>query len=279
MKFQKLALASAIAMAPTIGFSMTEVEDEYLSDVTGQEGIEMVFTTTSAVGGNIYIHDKDGLGATPISAGYSFDGAIVVEGFSYNGNMTINIDAGDNAVGPTGAPTLNINLNIPSATIITGAIKVANSQRDDGVPAWGINTTTATLLNTMTISLTNPRVNIQLGNEPQGNMIFINATLTNGLTMNSFAVNDANSGGAIGASAIYIKDTGASADLQVRVGANATSGASGGLVLTVGQLGSTSGMDIRMADVYLGTTAAGYIGDVTIQGLNLTGASLTISGK
>lgn len=279
MKFQKLALASAIAMAPTVGFSMTEVEDEYLSDVTGQEGIEMVFSTTSAVGGNIYIHDKDGLGAAPISAGYSWDGAIVVEGFSYNGNMTINIDAGDNAQGPTGAPTLNINLNIPSATIITGAIKVANSQRDDAAPGWGINTTSATLLNTMTIALTNPRVNIQLGNEPQGNMIFINATLTNGLTMNSFAVNDANSGGAIGASAIYIKDTGASADLQVRVGANATSGAAGGLVLTVGQLGSTTGMDIRMADVYLGSTAAGYIGDVTIQGLNLIGASLTISGK
>lgn len=279
MNFKKTLFAAALVSMPVAGFSLEAMDDETLSGVTGQDGIEMALTTTSAVGGNIYIHDKDGLGATPISAGYSFDGAIVVEGFSYNGNMTINIDAGDNAVGPTGAPTLNINLNIPSATIITGAIKVANSQRDDAAPAWGINTTTGTLLNTMTISLTNPLVNIQLGNEPQGNMIFINATLTNGLTMNSFAVNDANSGGAIGASAIYIKDTGASADLQVRVGANATSGATGGLVLTVGQLGSTTGMDIRMADVYLGSTAAGYIGDVTIQGLNLTGASLTISGK
>lgn len=279
MKFQKLALASAIALAPTAGFSMTEVEDDFLSDVTGQEGIELAFTTTSAIGGNIYIHDKDGLGATPITAGYSWDGAIVVDGFSFNGNMTINIDAGDNVQSAAGAPTLNINLNIPVATIITGNIRVANSQRDDAAPAWGINTVSGVLLNTMTISMTNPRVNIQLGNEPQGNMIAINATLTNGLTMNSFALNDANSGGAIGASAIYIKDTGASADLQVRVNGNATSGATGGLVLNIVQLGSTTGMDIRMADVYLGTTAAGYIGDITVQGLNLSGASLTISGK
>lgn len=276
MKFQKLALASAIAMAPTLGYSMTEMEDDYLADVVGQDGIEMVFSTTSAVGGNIYIHDTDGLGAVPISAGYSFDGAIVVEGFSYNGNMTINIDAGDNAVGPTGAPTLNIDVSIPSATIITGAIKVANSQRDDGVAGWGVNTTSGVLLNTMTIALAGLSVNMQLGNEPQGNMVAITSNITNGITINSFALNDANSGGAIGAAQIVVKDTGASPDLQMAVTANATAA---GLVVNLGQLGSTTGMDVRITDVYLGSVGAGIIGDISIEGLNLSGASLTLSGK
>lgn len=273
MKFQKLALASAIAMAPTMGYSMTEMEDGYLADVTGQDGIEMVFSTASAVGGNIYIHDKDGLGAVPISAGYSFDGAIVMEGFSYNGNMTINIDAGDTTATGT-APALNINVSIPNATIITGALKVANSDRDNA--GWGVTNKSAALMNTMTIALAGLTVNMQLGNEPQGNMVAISSNITNGITINSFALNDANSGGSIGASVIAVKDTGASANLQMRVTANATAA---GLVVNLQQLGSTTGMDVRMSDVYLGSVGAGIVGDITIEGLNLSGASLTLSGK
>ncbi len=283
MNLRKLALASAIALVPSVGFSaMVELADATMADVTGQDGIEIDIATAAPIAADFYIHDKDGLGAAGIvgvtnSAAYSFDGAIVVTGFSYNGNLNIDVDAGDNAVSGATAPTLNINISVPTAaTIITGNISVANSQRDDGTPGWGINTNSAVILNTMTIVLSGLMVNIQLGNEPQGNMIAINSTVTSGILINNFALNDANSGGKIGASSILIKDTGTSADLQLDVRANA---AVAGLVFTLAKVGSTSGMDIRIVDAYLGSTTAGIIGDVTIKGLNVTNTTVTISGK
>lgn len=282
MTFKKLALASAIALVPVAGFSLETLDDSMLSGVTGQDGIEIDIATATPIAADFYIHDKDGLGAAGIvgvtnSAAYSFDGAIVVTGFSYNGNLNIDVDAGDNAVSGATAPTLNINVSVPTAaTIITGNVSVANSQRDDGTPGWGINTNSAVILNTMTIVLSGLTVNIQLGNEPQGNMIAINSTVTSGILINNFALNDANSGGKIGAGSILIKDTGTSADLQLDVRADATVN---GLMFTLAKVGSTSGMDIRIVDAYVGSTTAGIIGDVTIRGLNVTNTTVTISGK
>ncbi|MFZ5755580.1 MAG: DUF6160 family protein [Pseudomonadota bacterium] len=278
MTFRKLALASAVALVPTTGFAaMVEMEEGSMADITGQDGITLAITTP-AITTDIYIHDKDGLaGAVGAYSVYSFDGAIVIDNFSYAGNMTITVDAGDNIIGPGATnPTLNINVSIPSATIITGNISVANSQRDDVASGWGINTQSATLLNTMTIALSGLVMNIQLGNEPQGNMIAVASTVTNGISINSFALRDANSGGMIGASNILIKDTGASANLQLSVNANATAA---GLVIGVAQLGSTTGMDIRITDARVGTTTSAAIGDITIANLNLTGTTITLSGK
>ncbi len=282
MTFKKLALASAIALVPVTGFSLETLDDSTLSDVTGQDGIEIDINTATPIAADFYIHDKDGLGATGIagvtfSAANSFDGAIVVTGFSFNGDLNIDIDAGDTSAAGT-SPVLNVNITLPTpATIITGNISVANSQRDDGTPGWGINTNTAVILNTMTIVLSGLTVNIQLGNEPQGNMIAINSTVTSGILINNFALNDANSGGKLGATSILMKDTGStSADLQLDIRANATAA---GLAFTLAKVGSTTGMDIRIVDAYVGSTTAGIIGDVTIRGLNVTNTTVTISGK
>lgn len=278
MTFKKLALASAIAMVPAVGFSVEVLDDAVLGDVTGQDGIEMSIST-AGITSDIYLHDKDGLGAAGIanvagSTAYSFDGAIVIDNFSYAGTVNIAIDAGDNAVGPTGAPVLNVNVSIPTATIVTGAISVANSQRDES--GWGIGTQTGTILNTMTIAMSNLSMNIQLGNEPQGNMIQITSTVTGGLTINSFALNDANSGGAIGASTVLVTDN-AGTDLGLDVNVDATAA---GLVIDVDSIGTLAGgMDIKMSDVYLGSVGAGIVGDVTVVGLNLAGSTITISGK
>lgn len=273
MTFKKLALASAIAMVPTVGFSaMVEIEDAALSDMTGQDGIE-IDIVAPVISTDIYIHDTSGL--TTGSTAYSFDGAIVIDNFSFAGNINIDIDAGDSSAAGAN-PTLQVNVSIPTATIITGDIRVANSQRDDVATGWGINTASAPLLSTMTIAMSGLTLNIQLGNEPQGNMIAINSTINSGISVNNFALNDANSGGAIGAANILVKDVGASANLQLVATVNVTTA---GLVLGLTQVGSTTGMDIRITDQYLGTTTAGIIGDITVVGLNVAGTTVTISGK
>ena len=280
MTFKKLALASAVAVVPAMGYSqMLEMADASMSDVTGQDGIQMDIQTPAAgIGANIYIHDKDGLGTAPPQASYSWEGAIVIENFKFFGNVNIDIDAADNAQAAGGAPTMQVNISIPTATIITGAIRVASSQRRDATPGWLIGTQTATLLNTMTIAMSGLSLKVQLGNEPQGNMIQVSSTVTGGITMDSFALNDAGgtlSGGAIGASRQVILDNGGT-NLTLSVNADATTN---GLVLNLAQVGSATGMDIRISDQYFGTTTAGIIGDITILGLNVNGTRVTISGK
>lgn len=271
MTFKKLALASAIALVPAVGFSVENLDDGMLSDVTGQDGIQIDIATAAPITADIYIHDKDGITAT--STTYSFDGAIVIDNFSFAGNVTIDIDAGDSSNAGSD-PTLQVFVSIPTATIITGDISVANSQRDDVASGWGINTQTGVILSTMTIAMSGLTLNIQLGNEPQGDMIALASTVTGGITINSFALNDANSGGAIGASSILVRDN-AGTDLTIDVGVNATAS---GLEIGINTLGAT-GIDMRIVDQYLGSTTAGIVGDVTVLGLNLNGTSVTISGK
>ncbi|MFZ5722987.1 MAG: DUF6160 family protein [Pseudomonadota bacterium] len=277
MTFKKLALASAIAMVPAVGFSVESLDDAGLSDVTGQDGIEIDIATAAPISANIYIHDQSGLAPGGVGA-YSFDGAIVIESFSFAGAINIDIDAGDNAAGPAGAPVLQINVSIPSATIITGNIRVANSQRDEAGSGWGIGTTTGVLLSTMTITMAGLTLNIQLGNEPQGNMIAVASSITGGLSVNNMAINDAGgvvTGGAIGMANMTVTDNGG-ANLSIDVGIDASTA---GLVIDVNQLGSATGMDLRIENQYLGTTTAGLIGDVAVVGLNLNGSTITISGK
>ena len=66
------------------------------------------------------------------------------------------------------------------------------------------------------------------------------------------------------------------ANLSVNVGVDASTA---GLVIDVNQLGSVTGMDVRIENQYLGTTTAGLIGDVAVVGLNLNNSTITISGK
>ena len=186
---------------------------------------------------------------------------------------------------PSTAPVLNVGVSMPDGlTLQTGDISVANSNRDDG--AWGIDTTnqTGTILQSTSISLgAGTSLNIQLGNEPQGNMIALASTITSGLTIgtggdftDNLSVTDAGgtvTGGVIGASAMTIVDNGGT-DLTLNVGVDANAD---GLVI---DLSGQSAMDIRMEDVFLGTADAAHtLGDVELVGLDLSTTSLTITGK
>ncbi len=285
MTFKKLALAVAIAAVPVAGFSVETLEDADLGGVTGQDGIQIDINIGAAgiSTTQIYVHDTDGLNGAyaGVPASYSYDGAIVISGMNIGvggAAIGLRIDAGDNAIS-AGAPVLNIGVSLPATlTINTGALSVANSEIDE--LGRGINAQTGAILNSMEIELGSTFLNIQLGNEEQtgaiagSDMIVMNAVVTGGVTINGFALNDINSGGAIGASSINISNAGASADLNIAVDADVTAA---GLAIEVGTLG-TGGMDIEIVDFYLGTSTD-VIGDISILGLNLTGTTVVISGK
>lgn len=286
MTFKKLALVTAIACVPAATFAVESLDDADLAATSGQDGIEIdldLNVTTNAI-----VHDNDGIDAS-FATSYGAAGAIVITGMSIATNgVHVEIDAGDeNGVADTTAvaPMLNVNVELTNAvTLSTGSIGIANSNRDDTGNPWGMNNNTVLISNsTLTIGATD--LNIQLGGdndgvllvdtEEQGNMISINASITNGLTISGMGINDITSGGTIGSSSLTLVDSGGS-DLSVNVGIDVTSA---GLVIDINQLGSGSGIDVQIVDQYLGTTTAGIIGDVELQGLNLAGTMVTISGK
>lgn len=301
MNFKKLALAAAIATAPAAGLAMEPMEDAALSGVTGQDGISISLSTQLST--DVYIHDTDGLGTTAKTnqAGtnytYSDSGAIVINNFGLSDGAAtpgdaiigIDIDAGADANGAT--PTLNVDVTLGNATTDTeidlGNLQVADSNRTDLSAAnadWGINGGSAAPasaiqvmdLGTLTLG-GNTTIGIQLGNEPQGHMIWLDTTITGGINLANFSISDADSSGSLGAANLAIVNSGGT-DLVMDVGVDAVPA---GLQVTLNQFGdATNGADIQIVDQYLGTNAsANVIGDVEVVGLNLNGTTLTITGK
>lgn len=288
MTFKKLALAAAIATVPAVGFSVETLEDADLGGVSGQDGIEVsVAIGTGGIGTDIYLHDTDGLDLGVGYSGYSFDGAVVIEGLSIaagsGATIGIEIDAGDRSTSAN-APILNVNVTLPAnLTVSTGAISVANSQIDNG--ARGIDGQTAEIISNTTVILGATTLNIQLGNEEQtgslggSDMIVVSSSVVGGVSLSGFRLSDAsNSGdGGIGMSTMTITDAGGGGNLTVAADINADDT---GLVIGLGQLGhSVNGLSIEIVDQYLGSTSAGIVGDVSLVGLNLNGTIVTISGK
>lgn len=280
MTFKKLALVAAIAAVPMGVQAVETLDDAMLADVTGQDGVRVRLALDVTT--DVIIHDLDGINAA-YQAGYGFDGAIVMSGVGLNtqgNNLVVDIDAGDSSTAPGTAPTLNINVTIPNGTTIqTGNLTVANSNRDDG--AWGFEAATesAVIMQNATITLGTTQLNIQLGNEPQGNMISIVTAIAGGVSISNFALNDVGgsiSGGAIGAGLTTIVDNGG-VNLNVDVGVDVDTAS--GLVVTINQLGLGTGIDVRMERQYLGTTTLGYVGDVELVGVTLDNNTIAISGK
>lgn len=282
MTFKKLALVTAIAAAPMCAFAVDTLDDSMLSGVTGQDGIAInlnLDVTTDAI-----IHDTDGLSNAFVNTDHSFDGAIVMSGVNITtgaGGVNIEIDAGDTDT-TNGDPVLNVYVDIAAGTTIqTGDLTVGNSNRDNS--GWGVTTQSGVILQNATITLGQTDMNIQLGNEAQGNMIRIDTAITGGIVVTNTALLDAGgslTGGAIGAGTVTILDNGGGPNLTADIGVDVTTA---GLVITLNQLGdATNGMDIRIERQYLGTTGLGYVGDVELTGIVLDNPgfnTITISGK
>jgi hypothetical protein len=286
MEFKKLALAAAVASLPATGFSMEALEDSALSGVTGQDGISITLDTNLVAG--VIVHDTDGIAddtaSTPAWTGYDNAGALVLDDFGITtgaGGIQLDIDAGDSAASGTGA-MLNIGVDIADGTVINlGSVDIANSNRDDTPSAWGVDAAGRVddVLNLGSVTLGSTSLNIQLGTEAQGDMIALNTSITNGVNISNFALNDADSSGSIAVSNVQVIDTAGGANLSVDAGINATAG---GLTIRLDQLGVAgsglgTGADVRMTGVNIG--GAGNLGDVELVGLNLNGSTITIAGK
>jgi hypothetical protein len=268
--FKKLALASAIAALPVSGFAMEAMDDAALSDVTGQDGLSLNIDVPASTM-DIIIHDGDGSTAGSLTGAA---GALVINNMSLTtgaGGIDVDIDADGNA----GAPVLNVAVTIPTGTTIsTGDIQVAVSTGMGNA----VTNTSANILDSMDITLGQVDLNIQLGSaEPQGSMIVLDTAITNGITINNFALNDASSGESISVTQIVMEDADGSGNLTVSMTGDVETS---GLALTFGQLGATgasAGVSLQMSSVTLGSQPA--IGDIEIIGLNLNGTTVTIAGK
>jgi len=250
----------------------------------------------------IVIHDDDGWTAAHGGTVATTNSGAIVIGDGSAGDSTvvfaddttpisILVDAvGDHDNNGTDSPMLNVRISTPTLGIKVGSISVANSDAANGATvATDTDGTTISgavkIMNPMEMIVGATTMNIQLGNETQGGMIALNASITNGLTIANFALNDVNSGGTIGASSLKVVDNGGT-NLTANVVINAvgSAGPAGeGLYITVAALGSATGADLTMNDVNIGDTAAGTpdttnLGDVQIKGLNLAGTTLIIRG-
>lgn len=294
MSFKKLALVTAMFAATSGAYAMEAMDEEALAATTGQDGITVTISAANNLTLNQIIHDKDGVAATTNQGGAIVIGDVGTS-VTPNGGMVVDFSGADNLYGTAddvgvsliidadggdaagSAPYLNVGVSLSAGLkIATGDIRVASSAASAAGGGIGSITQASTfsdpILNSMDITLGATTLNVQLGNEPQGSMINIVSTITNGVTIDNFALNDASSGESIGITQMVLRDaTGSNltiGDIDVDVEA-------AGLVVAINSLG-TGGVYQSLAGVTLGSTPS--IGDIEIIGLNLNGMTLTIAG-
>lgn len=310
--FKKLALISAVALVSGSAFALEAVDDSTLSETTGQDGVTLGITLPSGgLSFSAILHDSDGFTSYTTSAGAivvgdprAAGGSFVKAKLASTGEIQLNIDAtGDvDTVAANNQAAVRINVNLTSAlTFTTGTLSVAKS---NGLGV-ALNTSpvdqTNPFMNSMDITVgSGSLMNIFLGNEPNGgHMIDINTTLTGGLTISNFSLNDTGGavrGGSIAVTTIKMCDTDATAtcgttNLQVKANVDIASTTTaptspnpptdGGLILTLSQVGlsgASGGLDAEMTEVKLGSSLTPAIGNIDIVGLNLAGTAIRIVG-
>jgi hypothetical protein len=271
--FKKLALVTAVAALPMAGFAMEAMDDAALSGVTGQDGIALAISLNNTL--NLGIEDTDGLG----TGSFAEDpGLIMIVGMSMNGTANIAIDAGTTVADGS---VLQVAINIPTLTLNTGDIHVgAGTDGTDaaaGLANFGTELAAVgtPILESVGITLTGVDLTLQLGAGAQNLFALGTAAPVNiqigdlANTADNFQLNDIPGGGALIVGEININNV----DLNGITGSITTAG------LEISTNAALSGISVAMMDVKLGTAASPSIGNVYITGLNLSGQTITISGK
>lgn len=230
--------------------------------------------------------------------------------------VLIDTDGGADAATSSDDAFLNVNVNTGNIKISLDSITVGASNDEHATnvrrgvkdPSAGNSVVKIvsgyTDTDKLAVTVGGSKLNIQLGNTPQGAMIKASGTVTGGLNIKNVALVDKAGGGVVGIDEIRVADAGQTyltADAEISL-INASENNSGLKI----ELGSTA-QDIYLKDVRLGgnfTTTAGAaltapadysdattvgtsafnkahiasIGNLELQGLNLNATSVIISG-
>ena len=285
----KVALVSAMAISAN-AMAMQSMDDESLSAATGQDGVTITLTGPITMD-YLAIVDGDGVGDGNYGVTTSSAGAIVVgnsaTGFGITpgtNGIKLVIDAdGGNTTGATGTtgPVLNVNADLGTTKVNVGSIGVAKSNATGSALTQRVD-----VLDVGEITLNNLKANIQLGSQPQGALIKVNSTVTNGVTLSNVNIKQGLNG--IGLGEVKVTDaTGTDLTLALNINANANGLQISGITpmnvsasrLALGELATYTPADPTATPPttasWTGGTAA--LGAMYIKNLNV-GTGLTISG-
>ena len=221
-------------------------------------------------------------------------------------DLTIDSDAG---VGGDDSAFINIGAKVSGLNIAIGEIGVTASgtagagSNADTIRRGGVSTNYNAVLSGLTLKTGVMDANIQVGASPQGAMIMLDTSMVGGLEITNLGIldNSTKLGDGTGDSAanraageIHIDSikvaTANSTDLAVdaKVSVYGKTDTSNGYLQILAGTKNTTGTDIYVSGVKLGSSAAASIGDIEVQGLQTyymnspttmaKGSVITVSG-
>lgn len=288
-KMTCLVLGMACSSVPV--WATQPLNDEELSNLTGQDGLTISIVPTGPIQAEVIYHDNDGLTNTDLG-GTGKAGAVILgtadgksnnplslSSGSANINIILKIDA-DTGTGTDGA-FVNVGVSLPQdLTINTGDIWVgASKQKNGAVRGY---TDAVKILDNMKVYISNLNTNIQLGSTPQGGLLKMKGIFKDGLRIEGYNLNDAGGGGAIGVDYISMQNSQPGRFGVTNLDFDVTGSVyQDSLGVKINRLGDAGGLNTMIWGLKAGDTKNANIkpmGDVEIRGLNLNGTTIKVSG-
>ena len=301
-----------------LGLSKIEIEKLYIHDNDGLTAAGTAGTAGfggTSTAGAISIK-ANGAGATATN-GIVISAPVNAAGTAYDttrmlatghlADLSIDSDAG---TGTGNTAFINIAAKVSGLDIAIGEIGVTASNAAPAVGATSIrrggdDANYNAVLSGLTLKTGKMDANIQVGASPQGAMIILDTTMIGGLEITNLGIldNSTRQGAGDGTSAanraageIHIDSikvaTANTTDLAVdaKVSVYGKTDTNNGYLQIVAGTKNTTGTDIYVSGVKLGSSAAASIGDIEVQGLktyynptgafgaNVIGTAITVSG-
>ena len=296
-----------------IGISKIEIEKLYIHDNDGLAAAgaagDAGFGGTGTAGAIVIKGNGTGVTATKgivIGANYDNAGAYLLASRNL-ADLQIDSDAGTGANGAfinIAAQVSGLDINIGeigvTASGVAGAGANAGTIRRGGKDDAGADQNYNAILSGLSLKTGQMTANIQLGAAPQGAMIKLNTKMVGGLEIKNLGILDNSTkqgtgdgtagnraAGEIFVESIKVADAN-STDLTIKqsVSVVGKEGASNGYIRMISSSGP---IDTYVKGVHLGSSTAGSIGDVEVQGMQtyfspamgtyVPGAVITISGR
>lgn len=272
-------------LLPFSAFAMQSMDDEQLSDTTGQAGVTITTALKVDPTATYRIVDTDGF------TGYTQAAQLVMKNYGIDsGRLKYRYDAGSN--GTSSVYTLGISL-LDNQDIKLFLSELGMAATSGGVggryavagynavmkynPTAAACTTAATCQKyTLLETIPGGEIRIDLGSQPKGDLMTIDSLKLERLTVNGgYSIVDA-SNGDLGMTIGGVVATGAN-DGPIDLHGTTYNLESDALVL---KLGSNAKLNMRMTGMTAGTigTATPGMGNLNIIGMDLSGATIRMKG-